>query len=246
LKRELSVVSSHSIKSNVERTPFGIPKLDEIIGGGLPKGGITVIAGGPGTGKTVLAAQYLYNGAVKYNEKGLYVIFGETAETFRKYMSSLGWDFQKLESESKTYLMDLATMEKETVGTTLDMILEKIKTFEAKRVVIDSVTALTLTLRDKAEARVTVSLIQRFLRRSNCTTLLITETPWGSNGIGNGVEEFIADGIVLLTTIVGKQQLKTVLTIPKMRATDHDKRRYQLAISNDGGINLTHYVEEAG
>jgi len=237
----MNTVSSRSPKPNIERTQFGISKLDEIIGGGLPRGGITLVAGGPGSGKTILAAQYLYNGATKHNEKGLYAIFGETAETFRKYMDSLGWDFQKLENEGKACIMDMATMEKGTVDATLDMILDKVKTFGAKRVVIDSVTALTLVLGDKAKARVIVSLLQKFLRRSNCTTLLITETPWGSNGIGGGVEEFIADGIILMEQVSDRAGFKSRLSVPKMRATDHDRKYYQFNIIKKVGIRLLTY-----
>jgi len=228
---------------NVERTQIGIPKLDELLHGGIPKGGITLIAGGPGTGKTIFAAQFLYHGATQLDEKGIYVCLGESAETLKQYMSTLGWNFDKLERQGKMRILDLFATSKENLETVLNTILDETRVFEARRLVIDSVTALTLTYERKVEVRSLVSLMQKFLRKMGCTTLLITETAWGSTGIGAGVEEFIADGIILLETAFDGLEFKRRLAVIKMRATEHDMRYYRYIISPRTGISIIPYPE---
>jgi len=158
-------------------------------------------------------------------------------------MLTLGWDFQRLEDEGFIRILEMPTGREQTIDHTLDFILKEAEDFKPRRLTIDSISALTL-IPQKLDVKVLVSLLHRALSKIDCTTLLITETPWGSQGIGTGVEEFIADGIILLNTAVRRQQLKTILSIPKMRATDHDRGRYQLTVSKDRGINLTAYIEE--
>ena len=228
---------------NVERTQTGIPKLDDLLHGGIPKGGITLIAGGPGTGKTVFAAQFLYHGAAQLDEKGIYVCFGESAETLKQYLWTLGWDFDELERQGKMRILDLFATAKENLETVLNIILDETRVFEARRLVIDSVTALALTYEKKIEVRILVSLLQKFLRKMGCTTLLVTETAWGSTGIGAGVEEFIADGIILLETAFDGVEFKRRLAVIKMRATEHDIRYYRFVISPKTGISIIPYPE---
>ena len=228
---------------NVERVKTGIAKLDEVLCGGFPRGGITLVAGGPGTGKTILAAQYLYNGAVKFNERGMYVSFEESAETFKEYMLTLGFDFDKLEKDGKVRILDTATMSSEALESTLNFIFDRVRALGAKRLVIDSITALTVASQKAIDVRVLVSLLQKLLRKEGCTTILITETPWGRNGIGTGVEEFIADGIILLETFSDGIEFKRRLSILKMRATSHDMRYYRYNIVEGEGFRILSYPD---
>jgi len=231
---------------DIERVQTGISDLDKLLHGGIPKGGITLIAGGPGTGKTVLAAQYLYNGAVKFGERGLYVLFGEGAETFKRYMLTLGFDFAALEKEGKLEILECATTERSVLETTLDTILDRVRISGAKRLVIDSITALALTSRGPtvlSDARVLVSLLQKVLRSLGCTTFLTTETPWERRGIGAGVEEFIADGIIVLEMVPDRVEFKRRLSVLKMRATEHSMKYYRFTISKGLGINIIPYPE---
>lgn len=231
----------------IARTPTGISKLDEILEGGLPKGSTTLIAGGPGTGKTILAAQFIYSGATKYGEKGVYVIFGENAETFKSNMLSLGWDFEKLQEKRQVEILDLISLkEPESVEKTFDEIVEAVRALGAKRLVIDSITALTAVFRDAAEIRTLLSILQKVLRGLNCTTILITEVPWGSSRLGMGIEEFISDGIIMLEMVSRKNQLRRRLMILKMRATELNLRYYQYEISKNIGINVLPYPEAEG
>jgi len=227
---------------SIKRVKLGIASLDELLEGGLPMGGIILIAGGPGTGKTTLSTQFLYNGAIKFNERGIYVSFSENADTFKRHMLSMEFDFEKLEKEGKILILDLVTVgEMGAIDTTLNLILEKVRTFGAKRLVIDSLASLIFASEKKTDIRVLVSLLQKFLRTRECTTFLITETPWGSKGIGAGVEEFIADGIIMLQTLPLKGELKRRMAILKMRGANHDMRFFPYSITKGKGVVITPY-----
>ncbi|MBO3799952.1 MAG: AAA family ATPase [Candidatus Brockarchaeota archaeon] len=226
-----------------DRVPFGIAELDNLIQGGLPKGGLIVIAGSPGAGKTILSAQFVYNGAMLYKEKGVYVCLSESKEHFKSNMLGLGWDFNKLEERGMVRIVELPTVAKIRVEDMTDLIVEEAKKFKAQRLVVDSLSALNLALGSRAEVRAVINLIARMLKHVECTTLMITESPWGTTGIGMGIEEFIADGIILMESVVVGNRLERRLMILKMRATSHDTRYYRLNITKDSGIILSTYPE---
>lgn len=225
------------------RVPFGIAELDNLIEGGLPKGGLVIIAGSPGAGKTILSAQFVYNGATLYNEKGVYACLSESKENFKSNMLGLGWDFSKLEEKGMIRIIELPTAVKLKVEDMINLIVEEVKRFKAHRLVVDSLSALNLALGSKAEVRTLINLLVRLLKNIGCTTLMITESPWGTTGIGMGIEEFIADGIILMESVVVGNKLERRLMILKMRATSHDTRYYRLNIVKGSGINLSIYPE---
>ena len=227
----------------VEKTPTGINELDNILTGGLPKGSVTLVTGGPGTGKTILSIQFILNGATKYSDKGLFVTFNESSKTLKQYMLSLGWDLDQAEMEGKIKILDFITTSKAGLHTVIDTILEEARTFGAKRMVIDSITAISMAFSEKLEARTTISIIQKLLRKIDCTTILIAEKPWGERSLGSGVEEFVADGIILLETLPTRGELRRRMTVVKMRGTSHEMKFYQYTISKQEGIVITPYPE---
>ncbi|MEM3713180.1 MAG: ATPase domain-containing protein [Thermoproteota archaeon] len=226
-----------------DRVPFGIAELDNLIEGGLPRGGLVIIAGSPGAGKTILSAQFIYNGATLYNERGVYACLSESKENFKNNMLGLGWDFNKLEEKGMIRIIELPTAVKLKVEDMVNLIVEEVKKFKAHRLVVDSLSALNLALGSKAEVRTVINLLVRILKNVGCTTLMITESPWGTTGIGMGIEEFIADGIVLMESIIVGNRLERRMMILKMRATSHDTRYYRLNINKGLGVVLSTYPE---
>ncbi|MEM2588139.1 MAG: ATPase domain-containing protein, partial [Candidatus Bathyarchaeia archaeon] len=184
---------------SADRVPTGISGLEEITGGGFPKNSLIILAGNPGTGKTIFSALFLYHGAADYDEKGVYVSFAESKEAFLKNMRGLGLDFEKLENEGKFRFLDMVTVRSEAVSTLLETILREVSGLGAKRLVIDSFSALAQAFREAHEVRVILhTILSKVTRLLGCTTILVVEVPYGENKIGLGIEEFVADGIIHL------------------------------------------------
>ncbi len=218
-----------------QRVVTGIRGFDELIENGFPVESVILLAGGPGAGKTTLAAQFLYEGATKLGERGVYVCFAETKRAFLRNMLRFGWDFERLEKEGRITILDLSTTKEPGIQGNLDAILEKITSMKAKRLVIDSFTAMSMAMMEPIDIRYLLHMLYRFLQKIGCTTVMISDTPWGSQKIGSGVEEFIADGIILMHARFGEGgQLKRELRILKMRSTDHSKKAHEYEITPEG------------
>ena len=177
----------------------GLKGVDLIIGGGFKRGSLVVVAGNPGTGKTVFSAGWLYRGAVDLNEPGIYVSFAEDREAFYDNMKGFGYDFKKLEAEGKFRFLDLVTVKNEGVSDVFNWIVDKVYSLKAKRLVIDSFSALAQAFERPIDMRSFMHIVlSKILRKAECTTLLILEVPYGETKIGYGIEEFLADAVLLL------------------------------------------------
>lgn len=201
-----------------ERTPIGIEGLDANFRGGVPKGSMIVLAGEPGTGKTTFAAHFLYHGAIDYNEKGMYVSFIEDRRTFMNNMRTLGFDFEELEREGKFRFLEMLTVKDVGVPETLNVILKEMMDFEARRLVLDSFTALAQAVRESHEVRVILhTFLSRFIKSRECTTIIVIEKPHGLPGIGLGIEEFVADCMIVLRREWFGERSIRVLSVLKSR-----------------------------
>jgi KaiC/GvpD/RAD55 family RecA-like ATPase len=229
---------------DIEKIPSGIKGFDDLMSGGFPKGGLILVAGGAGAGKTALSTQFLYNGASKYGDKGVYAPFSESRETFNRYAASLGFDFGPLEKEGKITVVDnLITSIKEGVEPTLKRIINSVSKLGAERLVIDSLATMTMGMDETVEVRTIIHLLRKSLREVGCTTLLITETPHGQKRLGTGVEEFIADGIVVLEQFLKGDELKRQLYILKMRGVGHSMKAVRFTVGR-GGITVLPPIEK--
>lgn len=221
----------------IPRVATGIQGFDELVENGFPSESVILLAGNPGAGKTTYAAQFLYEGATKLGERGVYVCFAETKRAFIRNMMSLGWDFERLEIEGRIAILDLSTTKEPGIQSNLDAILDKVSSMRAKRLVIDSFTAMSMAMREPIDIRYLLHLLYKFLQRIGCTTIVISDTPWGTERIGSGVEEFIADGIVLMQTYFDDgNNLKRRMRILKMRSTNHSKRTHEYEITSEGVV----------
>ena len=173
--------------------------MDSVLGGGFPLGSLILVAGNPGTGKTVFSAQFLYQGAADYGEPGVYASLSETRETFMHNMRGFGFDFESLERKGLFRYLDLLTVKEHAVPSILSMVVEEASRLEAKRLVIDSYSALAQAFKEPIDARIVAhTILGKLVRRLGCTTIMVVEVPYGQRRIGLGIEEFVADGILKL------------------------------------------------
>ena len=209
-----------------ERVSTGVRDLDPLISGGFYPGSLILVAGNPGTGKTIFSAQFLYRGIVECGESGIYVSFAEGRDAFYENMRGYGFNFEDLEREGKFKFLDMTTVRAEGVSPTLNLIIDEVHRMGARRLVIDSFSAMTHALKEVIETRIITHLIlSKIVKRLKCTTILIAEIPIGREVIGMGVEEFISDGIIRLKAGELDGRLLRDLEIIKMRGTEIQERK---------------------
>ena len=224
-----------------DRTPTGINGLDDMIEGGFPKSSLILLAGSPGSGKTIASAHFLYHGAKNLNENGIYLSFAERREFFIENMKKFGFDFDALESQGKFKFLDLLTTREDTVSSTIGMLSREVLELDARRLVVDSFTAMAQAFNRRIDARIILHMIEKLMSKSGCTTLLLVELPTGTKRIGLGFEEFVADGVILFETVDEREGIRKRAVIRKMRGTSHNMNYSHILIS-DRGISLMPYV----
>jgi KaiC/GvpD/RAD55 family RecA-like ATPase len=146
-----------------------VPGLDDIIPG-FPEGGLILVSGKPGSGKTVMAMTFIYRGALEAGERGIYVSVYESRERFLQLAKRLGMDFEKLEERGLfSHIWVPVTMEA-GAAIAINMILERVESISAKRLVIDSFTALKQQFKDPGEARIFLqTLLSKIIKNLKCT-----------------------------------------------------------------------------
>jgi len=228
----------------VEKIKTGIEGLDNILGGGIPKGHCVLLAGSCGTGKTILCEQFLFHGAKKFNEKGVHIALGEPKETLINNMEGFNFFDTKLIDSGMIKIVDmnqdtrLKGVGMQNTQGLISLIREIIQNNNAKRVVIDSITAIGEGINDERKIRDFVFELGFQLRYLGCTTIMTSEIPPQTFLYSVfGVEEFIADGVILITEFERKGDLIRALQVIKMRGVNHSRNKHVLKIIEDG-INL--------
>ena len=219
----------------LERISTGVPGLDPLIEGGIPKGSTVMIAGRSGSGKTILCAQFLYYGFNK-NENGLYISFSESKAQFYTNIKTLGMDFDKFEGQGKFTFLDFASLTKDGIQDTLEEILATIRTTNTKRLVLDSFSAISLAFEHQSEARNAIHvLLGKIMRSEGITSLLVMEIPYGRENMGYGIEESVVDGIILLDHTEDNTS-PIILRVFKMRGTSINRESHVCTIIKNGMI----------
>ncbi|RLG06730.1 MAG: hypothetical protein DRN59_02515 [Thaumarchaeota archaeon] len=207
-------------KMNSPFVKTGIEGLDEIIEG-FPRGGLIVVSGAPGTGKTVFAASFIYNGIVRYGEPGVYGSMIEDERRFYEYMLRFGMDFEKLRDRGLFRYVALPTLLEPGIPSIANALLEAVEEIGARRLVIDSYTAISQMFKSEGEARVFLhTVLSKIVRELNCTTIIIKEMKTGDMGQGYSHEDFIAEGVIHLRTHRLEDKLARELTIVKLRGSE--------------------------
>ncbi len=240
-----------------ERVKTGIPGLDEILKGGIPKRNIVLLSGGPGTGKSIFSYQYIWNG-IKNNESAVFVALEEHPVQVRINMSQFGWDVRSYEREGIFAVVDAFTSgigeaakkeryvvrDPEDIGLLIDVLKEAIREVGAKRVAIDSVS--TLYLAKPALARRTVMMLKRVLSGLGTTSILVSQVSVTERGFGGPGVEHAADGIIRLDLDEIDGELIRSLIIWKMRGTSHSMKRHYFEITNKGIVVYSNKIVKIG
>jgi circadian clock protein KaiC len=213
----------------------GIPSLDKIIDGGFNEGDVVLVAGQPGAGKSTLGVQFIYSGASLHNQAGIYASFVESAAKLKRDMLRFGWDLDELEKGGKLSVIDLVQAASERgVEANLAELISRVTKIGAKRLVVDSLSAIMTYIQTRAQARSFISVMSKMLENTGCTTLLILEVPWGKREIGMGFEEFLADGLIVLESSLENTKVRRKIYIPKLRGVDHSLDCYDFYITSEG------------
>ncbi len=218
-----------------KKVPSGVPNLDKLIEGGFEKNSANVIVGGAGSGKTILATQFLVEG-IKRGEKCLYVTFEEKKEQFYKNMLEFGWNLEEYENKKKLIFLEytpakVKTMLEEGGGTIESTIVKQGIT----RIVIDSITSFILLFEKELEKREAAIMLFNMISNWNCTSLLtLEEDPLNEKELNAKPIEFESDSIILLYYVQDKGERKRYLEIMKMRGVKHSKRIHMFEICPHG------------
>lgn len=224
---------SNSAKTE-ERVPTGVPGVDGLIEGGFIKGEVILLAGGTGSGKSIFSSQFIHNGAVNNNDKGVFATLEEDRKSFVRNMAKFNLNFDKLEEEGRIIVIDPSKIGGVGLDVNLQYITAKMAELGAKRLVIDSLPALLSACEETLEYRSAMRLIYELLKGHGFTTILTVSVPTGSRSLGMGVEEFIADSVLQLENIIVDYEMKTRFIVRKMRGTDHSKKYHTVIFSAEG------------
>lgn len=244
-----------AVLKGIAKAPTGIGGLDEITGGGLPKGRSTLVCGAAGSGKTVLGIEFLAHGAIHYREPGVFMAFEENEDELASNVASSGIDIRGLVA-GKKLRVDSVRIERAEIDETGDYDLgglfvrldEAIKSIGAKRVVLDTIEVLFSGLSNHAIVRAELRRLFHWLKEKGVTSIIT-----GERGEGTltryGLEEYVADCVILLDQRVTDQISTRRLRVVKYRGSAHGTNEYPFLITKEGmsvlpvtSLGLTHQV----
>ena len=231
---------STSPTARLPKCPTGIQGLDEITDGGLPRGRPTLVCGGAGCGKTLLAAEFLVRGAVQFGEPGVFMAFEETEAELKANVASLGFDLAGLVRRKKI-MLDYVHVEPSEIHESGEYDLEglfvrlnhAIDSIGAKRVVLDTIEALFAGLRNEAILRAELRRLFRWLKDKGVTAVITAER--GREQLTrHGLEEYVSDCVILLDHRVNEQIATRNLRVVKYRGAMHGTNEFPFLIGDEG------------
>ncbi len=237
-------MTAAGLQKAVEKIATGISSFDIIAKGGLPRNRTTLISGTAGSGKTIFAVQFLAAG-IEGGTPGVFVTFEESASDIRKNMLSFGWDLEKWETEGKLAFVDASPdPSSETIesggfdlGALLARVQHAVRKVKAERVAVDSLGAVFSQFSDQSIVRSELFRIASALKGMSVTAVLTAERTEDYGPIARfGVEEFIADNVMILRNVLEDESRRRTIEILKFRGCDHQKGEYPFTIVPDGGV----------
>ncbi len=229
--------------NSIPKVKTGINGLDEITEGGLPQGRPTLLCGGPGCGKTLMAMEFIVRGATLYNEPGVFMAFEEKAEELTANVKSLGFDLEKLQ-KSKKLRLDYVHIDRSEIEETGEYDLDglfirlgyAIDSIGAKRVVLDTIETLFLGLSNQGVIRAELRRLFRWIKERGLTAIITGEKGEGSL-TRHGLEEYVSDCVIMLDHRIINQISTRRLRIVKYRGTIHGTNEYPFLI-DEAGITI--------
>jgi circadian clock protein KaiC len=232
-------MSDRTANGAIERLPIGIPGFDLIAQGGLPRGRTTLVAGTAGSAKTVFAAQFLTEGIARRDEHGVFVTFEEPPSDIRGNMRGFGWDIERWEAEGKWAFVDASPQPEDEgivtgeydMGALLARVEHAVRTVGARRVAMDSLGAVFARLGDSPVVRRELFRIVSALKKLGVTAVMTAERTHEYGDISrHGVEEFVADNVVILRNVLDDEKRRRTIEILKFRGTSHQKGEFPFTI----------------
>jgi circadian clock protein KaiC len=226
----------------VQKIRTMIEGFDDISHGGMPLGRTTLVSGTSGTGKTLFAVQFLYNGIINFDEPGIFVTFEESPNDIIKNASSFGWDLQELVEQGKLFILDASPDPEgqDIVGNfDLSALIERIqyaiRKYKARRVSIDSVTAVFQQYEAAGVVRREIFRLVARLKQVGATTIMTTEREEEYGPVARfGVEEFVSDNVMIVRNVLEGERRRRTMEILKLRGTTHMKGEFPFTITNNG------------
>jgi circadian clock protein KaiC len=240
VNRSINGARSSFPLEGLEKCPTGIKGLDDISGGGLPKGRTTIICGGPGSGKTMLGLEFLVRGATEFDEPGVIMTFEESPEEMTRNVASLGFDLKGL-ADSKKLFLDYVNIDRSEIEETGAYDLEglfvrlqyAVDTVGAKRVLLDTLEALFSYFSDPGILRNEIRRLFRWLKDRGLTAVVTAEKGEGTL-TRHGLEEYVSDCVILLDHRITDQISTRRVRIVKYRGTSHGADEYPFLIDQKG------------
>ena len=234
-KRKITKKPVRKIKAKkISRVKSGIVKFDKLIGGGFEPNSANLIIGGNGSGKTILAMQFLIEG-IKKGENGLYITFEESKEDFYQNMSQIGWDLEKMEKTGKFNFLEyspekIKMMLDEGGGAVESIVIKK----KIKRMIIDSVSSFSMLFKEDSSKRQNINALFDIIKKWDCTTLLTFQSNSDKNKEDASIVEVQSDSLTALRFDKVKGKRQRTIEILKMRGTDHSTDTYSFDIGKNG------------
>jgi circadian clock protein KaiC len=227
---------------SLPKAATGIAGLDEITHGGVPRGRTTLVAGGPGCGKTLLGIEFLVRGAIDFGEPGALIAFEETADELTQNVRSLGYRLESLVAKKQLHI-DYVRVERSEIDETGDYDLEglfvrlahAIDSIGAKRLVLDTLEVLFAGLTDHALLRAELRRLFHWLKERGITAIVTAESGPRGELSRHGIEEYVSDCVISLDHRVAQQLSTRRLRVVKYRGSAHGANEYPFLI-DEGGL----------
>lgn len=245
----MTATSSDNPGTNTEdhlgKIETGIPGFDFVTHGGLPENRLTLLAGTAGSGKTICAAQFLARGIEEHGTPGVFVTFEESDDEVRRDMVAFNWPIRQWEEEGKWLFVDASMRDSDQSIVTGDFelsalserIRHAVEKTGAERVAIDSLAAVFLQFADATVVRRELLRTAFDLKKMGVTTLLTSERASDYGDLSrHGVEEFVADAVVILRNVLEDEKRRRTIEVYKMRGSEHQRGEVPFTIEPDQGM----------